>query len=166
MAVETGLWSASRDLRMHSLRTIWNIHDASAAVVLSVPIFRYRTIRASCVASSASSGVEQSVRAKRRTCACEPSRSVAIARGSPCWAALTTRSVGQDRVRVSVTRASSQEEDAAADENRGHDEIDDGHDDLLGHGILYEASAVAPPRKLNCTLIGQPPCGHFFGIVM
>jgi hypothetical protein len=96
-AAEIGVRSRSRDLRMHSLRTIWNIHDASAAAVRSVPIFRYRTIRASCAASSASSGFEQSVRAKRRTCACEPETSVAIARGSPCWAALMTCSAGQDR---------------------------------------------------------------------
>ena len=86
---------------MHSLRTIWNIHEPSAAAARRVPILRKRTISASCVASSASSGVEQSVWAKRRTCAWEPETSVAIARGSPSWAALTTCSVGQEEAQGS-----------------------------------------------------------------
>jgi hypothetical protein len=68
VVVGADLWNASRVLRMHSLRTIWNIQDPSAAAARSVPIFRKRTTRASCVASSASSGVAQRVWAKRRTC--------------------------------------------------------------------------------------------------
>jgi hypothetical protein len=39
VAARMGLRSAIRDLRMHSLRTIWNIHAASAASARSVPIF-------------------------------------------------------------------------------------------------------------------------------
>src|SRR5688572_21695357 len=109
-----------------------NIQEASAPEARRVPILRYRTMSASCAASSASCGEAHSEWANLRTCGCEPDTRAAIEAVSPRWAARTTCSPGHFASAIGAAPSAQDGDGAQADEHGRAD----GGDDSDSHGVF------------------------------